>query len=123
MLSANASSASVTRPCCALEARRQLRRRERAALRQPIAVAEDAAPANGDELAVGDALEEVGTGRVDQVDAGPHELEGPGVRETPAERRCDVDDDAYARLGELLGGDTVEVGVVDDRDVVRTRGA
>ena len=62
-------------------------------------------------------------GRVDQPDPRADELERPGVREPPGRRGRDVDDGADARLGELLGGDAVDVGVVDDRDVVRARGA
>src|SRR5438046_104489 len=47
------------------------------------------------------------------------ERERPQVREAPRRRGRDVDDDANAGLDELLGGDAVDVGVVDDRDVVR----
>ena len=59
--------------------------------------------------------------RVDQPHAAAHELQRPGVREAAGLRLRDVDDDAHARLDQLLGRDTVEVGVVDDRDVVRAR--
>ena len=47
-----------------------------------------------------------------------HERERPGVRVAAARRGRDVDDDADTRLEQLLGGDAVEVGVVDNRDVV-----
>ena len=43
---------------------------------------------------------------------------GPGFGNRPESDSDDVDDDADARLEQLLGGDAVEVGVVDDRDVV-----
>ena len=93
--------------------------RQDAAARQAGAVAEEAAPAHGHELAVADGVEELGAGRVDQADAAADEHERARVRVAAALRRRDVDDHADARLDELLGRDAVEVGVVDDRDVVR----
>jgi hypothetical protein len=66
-----------------------------------------------------DVVEERGAGGVDQADAAADELERARVREAAALRGRDVDDDAATRLRELLRRDAVEVGVVDDRDVVR----
>src|SRR5262249_61984886 len=47
-----------------------------------------------------------------------HERERAWIRKAPGERRRDVDDDAHARFRELFGRDSVDVGVIDDRDVV-----
>ena len=66
-----------------------------------------------------DVLEEIGCGDVDQPDARTDERERAGVRKTTRLRGCHVDDDTHAGLDELLRGDAVEIGVVDDRDVVR----
>ena len=44
---------------------------------------------------------------------------GPGFGKRPDWDGDDVDDDAHAGLDELLRRDAVDVGVVDDRDVVR----
>src|SRR5205807_2354724 len=82
----------------------------------PVAV-EPGTP-DRDQLALVHLLEEVGAGRVDQPDATAHERQRPRIREAARLRLADVDDDADARLHQLLGRDAVEVGVVDDRDVV-----
>src|SRR5206468_1268039 len=86
--------------------------------REAGAVAEEAAAADGQELPVGDVVEELALGDVDQPNAGADELERARVRKAPALRGRDVDDDADDRIDELLRRDLVEVGVVDDRDVV-----
>ena len=91
---------------------------ERAAGREAGAVPEEARAANGQLLAVRELVEEVGVVDVDQADAAADEQQRPRVRIAARLRRRDVDDDADARLDELLGRDAVEVGVVDDRDVV-----
>ena len=82
-------------------------------------VAEEAGAADRQLLAVGELVEEVRPHDVDQADAAAHELERPRVRVAAALRGRDVDDHADAGLDELLGRDAVEIGVVDDRDVVR----
>ena len=92
---------------------------ERAPLRKARAVPVEACAAHREQLTVGHLLEQVGSGRVDQPHPAPHELERSRVREAAGLALCDVHHDAHARLDELLGGDTVEVGVVDDRHVVR----
>ena len=55
---------------------------------------------------------------VDQAHAAADEQERAWVRVAAGVRRRHVDDDADAGLDELLGRDAVEIGVVDDRDVV-----
>ena len=64
------------------------------------------------------SLEELRAGRVDQPHARADELERAGVRKASGRRGRDVDDDADAARSELLGRDAVDVGVIDDRDVV-----
>src|SRR6185503_4110260 len=100
--------------------RLDVRLRQGAAGREPRAVAEEARAADDEGLAVPDLLEEIGVAvHVDEPDPAAHQLERPGVREAPAHRGRDVDDDAYVRGEKLLRGHAVEVAVVDDRDVVR----
>src|SRR6185503_1553855 len=100
--------------------RLDVRLRQGAAGREARAVAEEARAADDEGLAVPDLLEEVGVAvHVDEPDPAAHKLERPGVREAPAHRGRDVDDDAYVRGEKLLRGHAVEVAVVDDRDVVR----
>ena len=65
-----------------------------------------------------DIVEQVGARNVDQPDARADECEWARVREATGLRRGDVDDHADTGLGELLRRDAVEIGVVDDRDVV-----
>ena len=96
---------------------------ERAARGEARAVPEEARAADGQPLTVRDLLEELAVGDVDQAHAAADEEQRPGVRIAARLRRRDVDDDAHARLDELLGGDAVDVGVVDDRDVVRAEPA
>ena len=79
----------------------------RAAHREPVAVAH--------------LVEQVGAGSVDQPDSSAHERERAGIGESARLRLRDVDDDADTGLDQLLRRDAVEVGVVDDRDVVRAR--
>jgi hypothetical protein len=87
--------------------------------RQARTVAEDVRAADDERLALADLVEEVRPRGVDQADAALDERERAGVREATRRRRGDVDDDANAGLEQLLGRDAVEIGVVDDRDVVR----
>ena len=119
MLSAKSSSASVTRPCCSASAPASSRSPSVRPVASAGAVPEEARAAHRQPLAVRDLVEEVDVGDVDQPDAAAHEQQRAGVRVAPGLRAGDVDDDADARLDELLGRDAVEVGVVDDRDVVR----
>ena len=81
-------------------------------------VPEEAPAANGEPLTVRDLLEELSAGHVDQPDTSANEEERAWVRVSARVRRRDVHDDADARLDQLLGRDAVEIGVVDDRDVV-----
>jgi hypothetical protein len=97
----------------------QLALLEDAAGRQARAVAVEPGPADRDQLTLVEVVEEIGARRVDQPHASAHEREWPRVREASGLRRSHVHDDADARLDELLGGHAVEIGVVDDRDVVR----
>jgi len=71
-----------------------------------------------DVVAVGELVEERRAGRVDQPDARADELERSRVREPARRRLRDVDDRADTGSCELLGRHAVEVGVVDDRDLV-----
>ena len=119
MLSANASSASVTRVRCSASAISSCPVESAWPARETGAVAIQAPAAHGEDLPVRDLVEQVGTGRVDQAHAAADELERARVRKAATRGRRDVDDDAHARLGELLGRDPVEVGVVDDGDLVR----
>ena len=49
--------------------------------RDPLAAAVEAAGAHREHVALGDRVEEVGAGRVDQAHAALHERQRPGVRE------------------------------------------
>ncbi len=91
---------------------------ERTSRRNARAVAKEARAANGQPLAVGELVEQIRVVDVDQAHASANELERPRVRIAPRLRGRDVDDDADAGLDELLGRDAVDIGVVDDRDVV-----
>ena len=91
---------------------------EDGALRHERPVPPDAAAVDADELPVGEHVEERRAGGVDEPDARAHELERAGVREPPRRGARDVDDRPDAGLRELLGRDAVDVGVVDDRDVL-----
>jgi hypothetical protein len=106
-------------PALLLGQRRLERRRvELRARREERAVAPDLAARDPHDLPVGEIVEERRPGRVDQAHARADELERPRVRKRPAGGGRDVDDDPHAGLHELLGRDPVEVGVVDDRDVL-----
>ena len=118
MLSANSWSASVTRLSCCCERTDELGLLECPAGRDTRPVPEEAPAANGEPLAVRDLVEELAARHVDQANASADEEERAGVRVAARVRRRDVDDDADARLDQLLGRDAVEIGVVDDRDVV-----
>ena len=74
-------------------------------------------PRTATRLTVGDRLEQPRAGGVDEADAGADELERARVREPPRAGRRDVDDGSDARFGELLGGDAIEVDVVDDGEI------
>jgi hypothetical protein len=91
---------------------------QRSPRRQAGAVPEEARTTHGQPLAVRELVEEIRVVDVDQAHAAADELQRPRIRVAPRLRGGDVDDDAHARLDELLGRDAVEVGVVDHRDVV-----
>src|SRR5690348_10481055 len=91
---------ATTRACRS----RELGLAQRAPGREARAVAEEARAADGDPLAVRDVVEERGPGRVDQPHAAADEQQRPRVRVAAGLRVGDVDDDADARLDELLGG-------------------
>ncbi len=118
MFSAKASSASVTRLCCSRRASASSSARSSRPATSRVPFRKRPGAAHGQHLAVADLLEEVGAGRVDQADAAADEQQRAGVRKSAGLRLGDVDDDADAGLQQLLGRDAVEVGVVDDRDVV-----
>ena len=56
---------------------------------------------------------------VDEDHAGPHESHRPAVRVPTADRRGGVDHGRHAGVDQAVGGDAVDVGVVDDGDVAR----
>jgi hypothetical protein len=87
------------------------------------AVAEEARAANDEWLAFLHRLEEPGARCVDQADPAFDQGQRPRVRVVARQGRRDVDHHAHAALQELLGRDAVEVGMVDDGDVVRTETA
>ena len=86
---------------------------------QARAVAEEIRAPDGEHLPVVHVVEQLRAGGIDQADAAAHEQQGTGVGEATALRVRDVHHHAHARLEQLLGRDTVEIGVVDDRDVAR----
>ena len=121
VFSANSDSDSVTRPRCSARARsssRSSRARPRARhvpLRKTLAprtvsCSPSVTSSNSSERR-----------DVDQRHAAADEQQRAGVRKPPRQRLRHVDDDADAGLEQLLGGDPVEVGVVDDRDIVLGR--
>jgi hypothetical protein len=97
----------------------ELGRVQQAPAGEARAVAEDARAAHGQELAVADFVEQRRPRRVDQPHAAADEEQRPRIREASGLRVGHVHDDAHARLDQLLRRDAVEVGVVDDCDVVR----
>ena len=123
VLSAKSCSASVTRPCCSVSASSELVLVECAARREAGPVPEDARAANRQPFAVRHLLEELGVRDVDEAHAAADEEQRPWVRVAARLRRRHVDDDAHPRLDELLGRDAVDVGVVDDRDVLGAEAA
>ena len=118
VLSANASSASVTRLCWSASARTSValgraRRPRRAASRS----ATGRRPRTVSVSPSATCVEQVRARRVDEADARAHELERAGVRKAAGARGRDVDDGPHAGVDELLGRDAVEIDVVDDREV------
>src|SRR5262249_50715740 len=83
------------------------------------AVSEDTPAANGHELALAELVEEVDALDVDQLHASSNEQQRPRVRKASGLRRRAVDDHSRSRIDQLLGGDSVEVAMVDDGDVPR----
>ena len=57
--------------------------RQHVPLREPVAVAVEPGAAHGHELAVGELLEQLRAGSVDQADPATDELERPGIRKAP----------------------------------------
>ena len=94
---------------------------ERPSRRDAGAVPEQARAADGQPLPVRELVEEIRVVDVDQSHSPADELKRPWVRIAPRLGRGDVDDDADTGLDQLLGRDAVEVGVVDDGDVVRVQ--
>ena len=117
VFSANAASASSIRwrwseSCSASSVGVQ-----HAARREHRPVAADLAAHDHHRIAVLKLLEQRRRGRVDQAHAGPRQEQRAGVRIAPGGGRRDVDDRPHPGRHQVLGGDPVEVGVVDDRDV------
>ena len=78
-----------------------------------------ARPVDRQRVAVLQPLEEVGAGDVDEPHAGAGEQERARVGIAPVRGVRDIDDRSDAGGDQLLGGDAVDVRVVDDRDVGR----
>jgi hypothetical protein len=82
-----------------------------------LAVAQDVAAAQDDGVALGQLLEQRRAGHVDQVDARLGEQQRPSVGVAIAHGACAVDDGLDAGRDQVLRRDSVELGVIDDRDV------
>src|SRR2546421_11893412 len=95
----------------------ELARLKRPARYEAGSVLEDARPADGHVVAVGQLVEELRVRGVDQPHPTAHQQERPRIRETAGLRVRDIGHDADSRLEQLLRGCAVEVLVVDDRDV------
>jgi hypothetical protein len=101
------------------ERRRELLRLERPSGCDARPVPIEARASHGQQLAVAHVVEQRGALSVDQTHAASHEQKRPRIRETPGVGRRHVHDHAHTRLDQLLCRHPVEIGVVDDRDVVR----
>jgi len=86
-----------------------------------LAVAPDLGAADLDVLAALRASKEAVVGQVDEVDARLDEQQRAHVRIGAARRAPAVQHGGDARGDEILGGDAVEVVVVDDRDLAGAR--
>ena len=103
-----------------LETHRQLLGLEHPALHHQFTARPDSAALHLDLVPVRDPLEQLGT-RVDQPDAGSHQRQGPGVRIGAVGRGCRIERGADAAGGQLLGGDPVEVAMVDHGQVAGSK--
>ena len=74
-----------------------------------------------DDVAFLDVGEHGRTDPVDQCDALRHQDLGPEIRVAAADARRRVHDGDHAAFDERLGGDAIEVDVIDDRDVARAQ--
>src|SRR5699024_8808032 len=89
------------------------------ALADPGALAEHGRPVQGDDLPVPQILEQDGTDGVDQGDPGIDQDLRAGVGVPPGGGGGDVEHRRGTALDQGLGGDTVDVLVIDDGDVAR----
>ena len=100
------------------ERARELVDAQRAPGRDAVAVPEDAAAADGDEVAFAGPRRRAPCPTTSISSTPPRtSSSGPGFGKRPRLRRRAVDDDARAGVEQLLRRDAVDVAVVDDRDV------
>ena len=77
---------------------------------------QDVAAAHDDVVAVAEAVEDLVVGEVDEVDAGLDEQQRAHVRVGARRRGAAVQHGEHARGDEVLGGDAIEVLVVEHGD-------
>ena len=87
--------------------------------RKTRSIAVETSAANGQELSLVHMLEEAVGHHVDQPDASTYECERSWIWKASGLRRGHVDHYAYSGFEECFRRDAIEIGVVDDRDVVR----
>jgi hypothetical protein len=100
-----------------LEALLELLHGELSARRQHAAVSPHLPTLDHEVLSVSQLLEERGGGRLDEPHPGSRQHQRSRVRIAPGRERRDVDHGAHAGRRQVLGGDAVEVRVVDHGEV------
>ena len=78
---------------------------------------------DADDVALADPVQQVGADVVEQRDPGLDDADRPAVRVAAGDRRRAFTTATTPGLDEAVGGDPVEVAVVDDRDLARLRAA
>ncbi len=117
MFSANSASASSTRSQLLVALALELLDAEHAPAQELAPAAQDDAVGDGDPVAVGKQLEGIDVLDVDQPHPRLDQQQRPGVGIAAVGGGRGVDHDAHAGRDQLLGGDAVDVDVVDDGDV------
>ena len=95
----------------------------RHAVRDRLAVDEDGVALDPDRVALAEPLEDALAEVVEERDAGLDQHLGAEVRVAAGDRRLGVEHRRDADGDQRVGGDPVEVDVVDDRDVARAQPA
>ena len=101
----------------------ELDRAEHPAAQDRLAAGADRAALDPQPLAVAEQLERVALLDVDEHHPGAGEQQRPGVRVAAVGGLGRVDHRPHPGRDQLLGGDPVDVEVVDDRDVARAPAA